>query len=305
MLKELAPGISYLDLNFLGHERIIASAILHGPDGLAIVDPGPSSTLPVLRRGLEAAGMSLGDITSILLTHIHLDHAGAAGTLVKENPRARVYVHADGASHMAAPEKLIASATRLYGGAMDRLWGEINPVPQGSIAVLEGGEELVLGGQRLRVAYTPGHAKHHVSYFSTESGVAFVGDTAGVKPLAGGSVIPPTPPPDIDLESWSDSLTRIGAWNPQALFITHFGPHSDWRSHLGELRERLERVTDLARASLAREESDEMREAWFGDQLRHELRRQLGEEEIRAYEIAGRFDLNWRGLARYLRKAGT
>src|ERR1700730_16734182 len=154
MMKELAPGISYLDLNFLGHERIIASALLDGSGGLALVGPGPSSTLPVLRGGLEAAGMSFGDIESIVLTHIHLDHAGAAGTLVKGNPRVRVYVHADGASHMAGPEKLIASATRLYGGAMDTLWGEINPVHQASIVVLKGGEELVLGGRRLRVAYT-------------------------------------------------------------------------------------------------------------------------------------------------------
>ena len=304
-MNTLAAGISYLDLNFQGHQRIIASAILHGPSGVAIVDPGPSSTLPVLSGALEAAGMSVADVTSILLTHIHLDHAGATGTLVNANPRAQVFVHEEGAPHMTAPVKLIASATRLYGDAMDRLWGDIRPVPRESIVALKGGEELAAGGRTLRVAYTPGHAKHHVSYFDADSGIAFVGDTAGVKVLVGGGVLPPTPPPDIDLEVWHDSLARIEEWSPHTLFITHFGPQAPSVPHLSELREQLEHVGDLARKSLARDESDEAREAWFGDQIRDELRRRLGDKEVRAYEIAGRFDLNWRGLARYLRKRGT
>ena len=304
-MNTLTAGISYLDLDFQGHQRIIATAILDASAGVAIIDPGPSSTLPVLRGALEAAGMSISDVTSILLTHIHLDHAGAAGTLVKENPRVRVYVHEKGAVHMSAPEKLIASATRLYGDAMDRLWGEIRPVPQESIVVLKGGEDIAAGGRTLRVAYTPGHASHHVSYFSADSGIAFVGDVAGVKPLPSGCVMPPTPPPDIDLESWRDSLARIAEWGPDTLFITHFGPHGPSAPHLSELRDQLGRVEDLVRQSLAREESDEARETWFGDEMRRELRREFNDEQLRSYEIAGRFDLNWRGLARYLRKRGS
>ena len=180
-MNRLAAGVSFLDLSFQGYPRIIATVVLHGPAGVAIVDPGPSSTLPVLRRELETAGLSLADVDAILLTHIHLDHAGATGTLVRENPRLRVFVHASGAPHLASPEKLIASATRLYGDAMEQLWGEIRPVPRESMTALEGGEEIAAGGRQLSVAHTPGHASHHVSYFNPDTGIAFVGDTAGVR----------------------------------------------------------------------------------------------------------------------------
>ena len=128
-MMTLTSGVSYIDLQFLGVPRIIATAVLHGPGGVALVDPGPSSTLPALRAALAAAGMSIADVREIVLTHIHLDHAGATGTLVRENPAMRVYVHERGAPHMAEPENLIASATRLWGDEMDRLWGEMLPVP--------------------------------------------------------------------------------------------------------------------------------------------------------------------------------
>ena len=139
-MKTLAAGLSYADLNFLGVPEIIATAVMHGPGGVALIDPGPSSTLPGLRLSLERAGIAVGDITALLLTHIHLDHAGASGTLVRENPRLRVYVHEKGAPHMVNPEKLIASATRLYGDDMDRLWGEFLPVPPEAIVTLTGGD---------------------------------------------------------------------------------------------------------------------------------------------------------------------
>src|SRR5689334_5514121 len=165
-MQPLASGVSYFDLNFQGRPRVIACAVIHGPGGVAIVDPGPASTLPVFRKQLATAGISVADITTILLTHIHLDHAGATGTLVRENPRLRVYVHEVGAPHMADPAKLIASATRLYGDAMDRLWGEFAPVPAGALTTLNGGERLEVGGRPLDVAYTPGHGCHHRSYLS-------------------------------------------------------------------------------------------------------------------------------------------
>jgi glyoxylase-like metal-dependent hydrolase (beta-lactamase superfamily II) len=303
MMKRLAAGISYVDLDFLGMARVIASALLHVA-GAAIVDPGPSTTLPALKRGLADAGLSIAAIDSILLTHIHLDHAGATGTILKENPRIRVYVHEKGAAHMAAPEKLIASATRLYGAEMSRLWGEIAPVPAEALVVLAGGETITAGGRSLRVAYTPGHASHHVSFFSEETGIAFVGDTAGVCLRPHGYVLPPTPPPDIDPVQWRDSIARMGAWGPDTLFLTHFGPHGSSRAHLAELEERLNFVIDLAKQSLARDESDPLREAWFSDRLRKDIHRGVGDDEIRAYEQAGRFDLNWKGLARHLRSPG-
>jgi len=298
----LASGLSYLDVNFCGVPGVIASAVLHGPGGVAIVDPGPSSTLPALRAGLERAGIAMADVRSLLLTHIHLDHAGATGTLVRENPALRVYVHEKGAPHMVDPAKLIASASRLWGDAMDRLWGEMRPVPAGCLTILRGGERIAAAGRDLDVAYTPGHASHHVSFFSGDTGIAFVGDTAGVRLQAGRFILPPTPPPDIDLEAWRDGFARINAWHPETLFLTHFGPFAPVGPHMTEMMDHLDLTSGLAKASLARPGSDEDREAWFSDEIRRELRRRMTESEAQAYEIAGRFDLNWRGLARYWRK---
>ena len=298
----LAAGLSYLDLNFYGVKGVIASVILHGPGGAAIIDPGPSSTLPALRAGLERAGIALADVRTILLTHIHLDHAGATGTLVREHPALRVYVHEKGAAHMVDPSKLIASATRLWGDEMDRLWGEMRPVPEANLAILRGGERIAAAGRDLDVAYTPGHAAHHVSYFSADTGIAFVGDTAGVRLQAGRFIMPPTPPPDIDLDAWRDSLARIDAWHPGTLFITHFGPYAPVGSHLTEMADTLALTSGLVKASLAREGTDDAREEWFRDEIRRELRRRMTESEAQAYEVAGRFDLSWRGLARYWRK---
>jgi glyoxylase-like metal-dependent hydrolase (beta-lactamase superfamily II) len=298
----LASGLSYLDLHFYGVPGVIASVILHGPGGVAIIDPGPSSTLPALRAGLERGGIALTDVRSILLTHIHLDHAGATGTLVRENPALRVYVHEKGAPHMIDPAKLIASATRLWGDEMDRLWGEMRPVPAENLEILRGGERIGAGGRDLDVAYTPGHASHHVSYFSGDTGIAFVGDTAGVRLQVGRFIMPPTPPPDIDLEAWRDSIARISAWHPETLFVTHFGPFAPVAVHLTEMADHLDMTSGLAKASLERPGGDEDREAWFTEELRRELRRRMSESQAQAYEIAGRFDLNWRGLARYWRK---
>ncbi len=301
-MNTLASGLSYVDLHFQNAPRIIATVVLQGADGVALIDPGPSSTLPALRAALSQAGISVTDLRTILLTHIHLDHAGATGTLVAENPALRVYVHEKGAGHMADPSRLIASATRLWGAEMDRLWGEMRPVPANAMTVLRGGEKLTAGGRELAVAYTPGHAVHHVSYFSADTGIAFVGDTAGVRLHAGGYNMPPTPPPDVDLEAWRASFARINAWTPDTVFLTHFGPHAPVAAHLIGLEENLAMTSGLVKASLAREGTDEEREDWFRDEIRRELRRRMTEVDAQAYETAGRFDLSWRGLARYWRK---
>jgi glyoxylase-like metal-dependent hydrolase (beta-lactamase superfamily II) len=300
----LAPGVGYFDLMFQNTPRVIATAVLAGPGGVAIVDPGPSSTLPALREGLDRAGMKLGDVTALVLTHIHLDHAGACGTLLREKADLRIYVHERGAPHLADPAKLIASATRLYGEAMDRLWGEVQPVPQSAIAALRGGERIEVGGRALEVEYTPGHASHHVSYFNRDADVAFVGDTAGVQIVGGGDVLPPTPPPDVDLERWQDSLQKIERWRPDTLFLTHFGPSGPLGEHFTALRDNIEGMSRLVRDSLAREGTDEDREAWFAAECHRRLRGRMSDTDARVYEAAGRFDLNWRGLARYWRKKG-
>jgi glyoxylase-like metal-dependent hydrolase (beta-lactamase superfamily II) len=301
-MNTVASGVSYVDLRFCGVPRIIATAVLHAPGGVALIDPGPSSTLTTLSGALEASGVTFDDVRALVLTHIHLDHAGATGTLVHAHPHLRVYVHERGAPHMIDPAKLLASATRLYGADMDRLWGEVRAVPEHALVVVRGEERIAVGARELEVAYTPGHASHHVSYFSAEAGIAFVGDTAGIRLNPGGYILPPTPPPDIDLELWRTSLARIRRWRPDTLFITHFGPHGAAPAHLAEMEDHLERVAGIAKASLAGDGTDEAREAWFAEEIRRELRRRSSLEDARAYEIAGRFDLNWRGLARYWRK---
>jgi glyoxylase-like metal-dependent hydrolase (beta-lactamase superfamily II) len=298
----LAGGVSYIDLEFSGIQRIIATAVLIGPGGVALLDPGPSSTLPTLRGALDRAGITLADVNAIVLSHIHLDHGGAAGTLVRENPAIRVYVHERGAAHMVDPTKLVASAARLYGDAMDRLWGEIRAVPAANLVALRDGDRFAVAGRDLQVAHTPGHAVHHISCFDVASGIAFVGDTAGIRLHPHGPIVPPTPPPDIDLEAWRTSLARIGAWHADTLFLTHFGSSSSPSAHLAETAERLEWMASTARTSLAREGSDEDRERWFIDQVRIALLQTMNGNGLTAIETAGRLDLNWKGLARYWRR---
>ncbi|HKT80634.1 MAG TPA: MBL fold metallo-hydrolase [Vicinamibacterales bacterium] len=301
-MERLAPGVSFFDLYFQRRPRVIAAVVLHDAAGITIVDPGPASTLPTLHAALSDAGIEFGDVRAIALTHIHLDHAGATGTLVAEHPHLKVFVHRTGASHLVDPSRLLSSAGRLYGDAMDRLWGEVRPVPQHALVAVDGGETLSLSGRSWNVAYTPGHASHHVSYFNADSGIALVGDVAGVKLQPSGFVLPPTPPPDIDLELWKESLRRIERLGPRTLFVTHFGPYADPAAHLEELRDHLELVARLARESLEQPGDDEARAIWFRDQVMSELRKGLDENDARGYEVAARSDLNWRGLARYWRK---
>jgi glyoxylase-like metal-dependent hydrolase (beta-lactamase superfamily II) len=298
----LAPGLSYVDLNFLGRRHAIATGVISGPGSVALVDPGPSTCLEALERGLHSQGVNFEDVTHLLLTHIHLDHAGATGTIVKRYPHITVMVHQRGTPHMVDPTKLLESATRLYGADMDRLWGEVLPVPRANIVELTGGERIEAGGRQFASAYTPGHASHHVSYFDSGSGVAFVGDTAGVC-IDGGYVMPPTPPPDIDIELWTDSVRRIESWNPQTLFITHFGPSlTPPRTHLQMLLDNLKTTSRLARETLNEGETDEERRAKFVDELRRELRRHMTDAQLSTYGVVAPFDLLWMGLARYWRK---
>lgn len=288
----------FIDLQFRGSPRVIATAILRGTDGVTLVDPGPTSCLPALEAGLRDRGLTLRDVRSLLLTHIHLDHAGAAGTIAERVPGTRVYVHERGAPHMIDPTKLLASATRLYGDQMDALWGAFVPVPADRVAVLKGGERLDLGGTALRVAYTPGHAKHHVSYLDEHRGLAYVGDTAGVR-VSGDFLIAPTPPPDIDIEAWQQSLNVIDDWQPVTLFLTHFGPITPARAHLARFRTTVATAAEASRELLAGGGTDEQLSKKFAEQMRQAVRRELPEHEARAAELAAPFDQLWQGLARY------
>ena len=291
----------YIDLQFRGSPRVIATALLDGPGGLTLIDPGPTSCLPALEAGLRDRGLALRDVRTLLLTHIHLDHAGAAGTIVERVPNVRVYVHERGAPHMIDPEKLLASATRLHGDQMDTLWGAFQPVPASQITALAGGERLDMGGTSIRVAYTPGHAKHHVSYLDERSGMAYVGDTGGIR-VTGDYVLAPTPPPDIDIEAWQESVNTIDAWQPVALFLTHFGPVTPARAHLARFRTTLTRQADAVRQALLAGGHEEAQIRAFVDRMQAEARAALPEREARAIELAAPFDQLWQGLARYWRK---
>lgn len=300
-MNTLSHGLSWIDLGFLGRSNVIAAAIVQGPGGVAIVDPGPTSCLATLEQGLQTHGLRWDDVRHVMLTHIHLDHAGATGTIVRAHPHITVLVHERGAKHMVDPTKLLDSATRLYGADMDRLWGEFAAVPPANIVSLSGGEKIEAGGRAFDVAYTPGHASHHVSYFDASSGVAFVGDVAGVCAL-GGYVLPPTPPPDIDLDAWRTSVDRILEWSPSTLFLTHFGPVIRVRPHLAELMDNLGRTAEVVRESLAGLGTDEEKSERFAEWLRLELRRQMTEAEVDSYIVAAGFRYLWFGLARYWRK---
>jgi len=293
--------MTFIDLKFLGMQRVIGTAVLGGPSGLALIDPGPTSCLAALESGLADHGRRLDEVDTLLLTHIHLDHAGATGVLLSRLPSAVVYVHEKGAPHMADPAKLLSSAARLYGANMDRFWGEFRPVPVERMRVLRGGERIDISGRTLEVAYTPGHASHHVSYFDMTSGTAYVGDTAGIR-VANNYVKAPTPPPDIDLEAWEQSLRIIETWRPQSLVITHFGQVDDVTDHLRRFRAALARSASFVRETLASEGTDEERIRRYVEDMRADAQRVLSADEAASTEAAAAFDQLWHGLARYWRK---
>ena len=267
-----------------------------------MVDPGPSSTISHLREQLAFHGLRISDLDALFLTHIHLDHAGASGSLVRENPRLRVYVHSRGAPHMADPCKLLDSAKRLYGDTMQRLYGEFLAVPQANLCILEGGETLSLGCRQLVVVYTPGHAAHHVTYFDGLEGVAFVGDTAGIAIEGHPFILPATPPPDINLELWNTSLDAIAALGPKRLFLTHFSFCDHPARHLASYRERLLRWSELVAKILSEGPDDSQASEAFINAIAAEARQSLSQEEVDHYLFNGALHLSWLGLARYHRK---
>jgi len=294
--------ISVLDVNWVGRPRSIGAALLESNGHRALIDPGPESTLPALREQLAGHGLSIAELDAILLTHIHLDHAGASGALVRDNPRLTVYVHELGARHMIDPSKLLASAARLWPNDLSQLFGDTLPVPAGNLRILRGGETLKLGGRNLNVVHTPGHASHHVSYFNDAEGVAFVGDTAGVRIENGPYILPATPPPDIDFNVWEDSFAAILERRPQRLFLTHFGYSDDPPAHIAEFRERLHRWSGWAADALRNEPNEGSAQARFMANSRAEMERRLGATEAEHHAFTARLDLSFLGLARYWRK---
>ncbi len=269
-----------IDVMHLGRPHVIGCWEVDG----VLVDPGPQSSMETLLA-------ALGDEQprALLLTHIHLDHAAATGALVRRWPELEVYVHERGARHLIDPSKLLASAERLYGDQMERLWGEIVPVPEANVRPLAGGED-VLG---MRVAYTPGHASHHVCYLHEESGTAFVGDVAAVRIPPSNLVVPPTPPPDIDVETWLDSIATVESWRPERLALTHFGQVDGPLEHLQVVRSRLREEADLAR-EFSEQDYERHHRALVAESVDPETAEELIQCVPPQYQ--------WRGLNRYWAK---
>ena len=225
--------VAPLDLLHLGRERVIGVYLLETRAGPALFDCGPTTCVAALHERLREQSLALRDIRHLLLSHIHLDHAGAAGALVREHPELQVHVSAVGAPHLVDPSRLEASARRLYGDDFDRLWGELAPVPRENVHEVG---ETVLG---FACFPSPGHASHHVCYLD-DDGTLYAGDAAGVRIQPSPFVLPPSPPPEFDLEAWRRTLDELEARRPERLALIHFGVADDPPRHLEELRQRLE-----------------------------------------------------------------
>ncbi len=267
-----------IDLHFGGIERAIGVYLVESEDGPALADCGPATTLARLKDGLRERGLELADVRHLLLSHIHLDHAGAAGMIVREHPEVTVWVSEVGAPHLVDPEKLEASARRLYGDAFDLLWGELAPVPEANIRLAAGD---VLGWEAFP---SPGHASHHVCYF--RDGVLLAGDACGVRIQPLRSILPVSPPPDIDVGAWHATIDEIARREPECLALIHFGVENDVTDHLARLGEELDRWAGWVR--------DGLDEEAFADRVRASTG-----SEAEIYDEIAPFTQSWLGLRRY------
>jgi glyoxylase-like metal-dependent hydrolase (beta-lactamase superfamily II) len=302
-VTQSGPGFWHISLPFQGEEEIIGPYLLRGNDELALIDPGPGSTLEALTEGICEAGFDLQDVTHILLTHIHLDHAGVAGSLARRIPAAKVFVHSQGAMHLLNTSALVESVQRIFGERTEQLWGKIEAVPREQLNLLEDKDVLNVAGRRLEVHYTPGHATHHVVYFDVHSGELFAGDVAGVRLPGVDYVRPPTPPPDLDLEAWSTSLDLIKRLRPDVLYIAHFGVVNQVVLHISNLRERLYGWGDIVLNAMNEGKSEEEIITLLIKQSNPELERvSRSFHDVVRYDIATNYPMTVQGYMRYWRK---
>lgn len=302
-VTQISPGAWQISHPFLGENEIIGSYLLAGRDELAIIDPGPGSMVDSLLTSIQAVGFDPQEVTHILATHVHLDHMGAAGTLVRQLPRAQVYAHSKGAPHLLDTAKVVASASRIFGERMKLLWGEIESTPQERLSIIEGGDILNIAGRRLEVHYTPGHAVHHVIFFDAHSGELFAGDVAGVKLQDVDYVRPPTPPPDLDLEAWSDSINLVKSLRPDVLYIGHFGAIKNIPEHFDLLREKLNSWGDFVLGAMRDGKDEAEITAMLIEHTQPELLRAARDPHaIERYEIATNYPMTVQGYMRYWRK---
>jgi glyoxylase-like metal-dependent hydrolase (beta-lactamase superfamily II) len=291
--------IETLDLHYRGVPRVIASYLVDGPEGPVLVETGPGSTLPTLLAALDDLGVSPADIRNVLVTHIHLDHAGAAGWWARQG--ATVHVHPFGAPHLIDPGKLIASATRIYGDEMDTLWGDILPAPEDKVVPVEDGDVLELGGLSFKVVETPGHARHHHVYQLGD--IAFTGDAAGIKLPGSPWIDVPAPPPEFDLEAWKQTIDKIRHLGCSTLYPTHYGATREVDNQLDGLEVALVEAVDFVRSMMDEDlEPEEMAEG-YGRRLQDRFAGlSLSPELMQAFEFANPMAMSVTGISRYLRK---
>lgn len=290
-----------IDTKMHGFEGITGTFLLRGRDRVALVESGPKSSVDHVIAGLEREGVT--ELDWIVVTHIHLDHAGGAGTLAQRFPEAKVAVHPVGAPHLVDPAKLWSSATRIYGDAMERLWGGIDPLPEDRIQIVKDGDVIDLGGRKLIALETPGHAGHHHAYLDDETGYMFTGDALGVSPLGIDAFRPATPPPEFDLEAALASIESIRRAEPSGLWLTHFGP-ADAGAHEACTRaaDALEQWAGwVKQARASSRELDEVTAAVQAED-RHEMAGRLDEQDATRMEMTTSYRMNVSGYMRYFDK---
>lgn len=293
------PNIITIDLNFQGKTQAIASYLIKHSDGAVLVESGPGSSLPALEAALAKEGLSPRNITHVLLTHIHLDHAGAAGWLSRQG--AEIYVHPNGAPHLLNPEKLIASATRIYGDMMDKLWGEFLPVEQDKLKIPNDAEEIVIGNLRFLPVNTPGHAEHHFSYIFED--LCFSGDVGGVRIPGYAYLRAPMPPPELHFGRWRESLARLRSLKFARIAPTHFGIFEDAAWQIDELDKNLASMEKWLEGVMVSNPSIEELRGHFTDWMNNEAREKgLSEDVLRAYSLANPVGMSADGLMRYWKK---
>jgi glyoxylase-like metal-dependent hydrolase (beta-lactamase superfamily II) len=291
-----------IDLRYLDVEGVIAAFLLRGAGEAALIETGPGSTAATLLAALDQARVAPQEVRHLLVTHVHLDHAGASGLLLERFPHATLYAHEAGIPHLVDPSKLIASATRIYGAMMKRLWGEIVPVPADRVVPLHDGQRLEVAGRALDVLYTPGHAKHHVCFHDPVRGEVYTGDTAGVRIQGYAYVRPPTPPPDLDLDAWESSLDRLAALAPTAFYVTHFGRSEGTADQLATLRRQLRLWEGVVLEGMREGQDTETIAATLRRIAEPDLVQQASARIVRRYEMASGYAMNVAGYERYLRK---
>ena len=290
--------VAPIDVVHLGLRGVIASYWIDGPEP-AIVDPGPSTSLSGLEAGLADVGVGLSDIRHVLLTHVHLDHAGGTGHLVSRLPRLEVHVHTDGAPHMADPERLVASTRRTFGEAHDRLWGDVTPVPAERIRPWEPGRGLPVPG--VRAFATPGHISHHLSFLVEADGFLVAGDAMGVILAPGAPTYPPTPPPAIDVPAWLETLHDLESVDPEVFGVSHFGVHDDFAGRVSEMRDRLSTLRDRVEAALAT--GDDSDRDVYEREVREAISVFRPKDEVDGYFDAFSAATDWDGMRFYLERA--